>query len=140
MRSRFQDDIPPSRPEPPDEERGKDPRMMLANIGLTVLVAALGCLGIFWALNDISGEYQGMDQQLGVIHLTLIRKPAGMKGQIYYGRSAPLEISEGSLENNKDLSLNFAVPKDQVDQGNQARSASLRGQVNEGIIKGTLEE
>lgn len=138
MRSRFQDEIPPSPPEPPEE--GKSPKVMLANISLTILVAALGCLGIFWTLNDISGEYQGMDQQLGVIHLTLIRKPAGMKGQIFYGRGAPLTISEGALQNNRDLTLTFAIPKQQVDQGARARNATLRGQVDNGIIKGTLEE
>lgn len=139
MRSRFQDDIPPSRPEPPDEE-GKSPKMMLANISLTVLVAALGCLGVFWTLNDVSGEYQGMDQQLGVIHLTLLRKPAGMKGQIFYGRGAPIAISEGNLENNRDLSLTFATAQEQVGAGQTARNAALRGQISDGIIKGTLEE
>src|SRR5262249_28360095 len=139
MRSRFQDETPPSRPEPP-EDAGKSMKLLAVNIVVTLLVAVGAGLAIYWSLNDVSGEYQGMDPNIGVIKLTLIRKPAAMKGQIFYGRGTPLTISSGDVTNNRDVMLTFELPKEYVDQGMQARTATLSGQIDNGVIKGTLEE
>lgn len=138
MRSRFRDEIPPAPPE--QKPPGAIGPALIGNAILAVAIAGFGLLAVSWLLNDISGEYQGMDPQLGVVQLTVLRKPSGVKGKIAFARGASLPVSHGTFENGRDLDLTFEQPKAMVDTGMPARKVTFSGTVENGVIKGTLEE
>ncbi len=137
MRSRFNAEPPrPARFDPPDGERGSNPIVQIL-FGAAILI--LGGLSVAWLLGDISGDYSARDPQLGIINLTLIRRPTNFAGRIAYGNGAALEVTAGGVKGT-DVDLTFALPQQWIDAGQQPRNATLKGRIEGSNIHGVLSE
>lgn len=138
MRSRFND-------EPLDFSPGPDkPGPSYTDLGMRVVlglaIVGAGWFGVSWMMTDVSGDYAGTIDRVGPVQLTLIRRPAGMSGNISYGVGSALDITEGSLGKGQELSLAFARSRKWLDLGQSPRQATFSGRIEGKSIKGTLTE
>ena len=112
----------------------------MRNRRLTTLamIIAIPCALIWFKMSDGSGVYVGNDPAIGMITLSLDRDGDSIKGKIFYGNTAPLNIS-GSLRENH-MRFKGEMPQEWIKNGQKPRVALFNGQLANGTVKGRLSE
>lgn len=91
-----------------EKKRGRKRLFNLVGNETACLVIIFGMIASCnWMASDFSGEYLVRDKKLGLVKLSIIRRAASVDADLYYDKTAALEMRGGKGEMGKQLDFTF---------------------------------